>query len=358
MRSWNILCLIALACWLSSCTQVGPSYLPQNRQAYNSAMQVSGNEQILLNIVRMRYNDSPYFLDVSAISSSIEFDVSASPSLSLTNTISRTTQSNSRTTGFEPKFTYREKPIISYRPFEGKSFSQLLLQPVGLNAIMQLYHAGYNPNKIIHIVINRLAYLQNVNGVNDATINDHRLKEFVTFLNKTQYLLAHNIILIKPSLYNSRELLGLYFIGKAQDETAYRELLNLLGIPNFHKTLYFITSYEPKVDELTYGISTRTLLGILNYLSMGVDVPTADLKAKVVHNINSKQQQARMRQLLWVKVSANKPNNAYLSVYYKGYWFYIADTDVESRKTIALVWTLFEMLDDSSYQTQPIIVSS
>ena len=57
-----LLCLI-----LAACTSIGPSTVPRDRVDYSNALSDSWKDQMLLNIVRLRYADTPTFMDVSSV---------------------------------------------------------------------------------------------------------------------------------------------------------------------------------------------------------------------------------------------------------------------------------------------------
>ncbi|MDE0285889.1 MAG: hypothetical protein OXN26_15235, partial [Gammaproteobacteria bacterium] len=58
-----LLLIIALAAALSGCQSAfGPQALERTHPAYNEAIIASINEQMLRNLVRMRYRDVPFFL--------------------------------------------------------------------------------------------------------------------------------------------------------------------------------------------------------------------------------------------------------------------------------------------------------
>ena len=55
--------LICLA--LAACRSIGPSTVPRDQFNYNQAIADSTEEQLLLNLVRLRYAETPVFLKVS-----------------------------------------------------------------------------------------------------------------------------------------------------------------------------------------------------------------------------------------------------------------------------------------------------
>ena len=52
---------------LSACAALGPSRLSGDHFDYGAAIAISTNEQMLLNLVRLRYNETPVFLDVNTV---------------------------------------------------------------------------------------------------------------------------------------------------------------------------------------------------------------------------------------------------------------------------------------------------
>ena len=56
----------------AGCTTLGPHALDQTRLYYNEVIKRTTEEQLLLNIVRLRYTDTPSSLAVSAIAAQFE----------------------------------------------------------------------------------------------------------------------------------------------------------------------------------------------------------------------------------------------------------------------------------------------
>jgi hypothetical protein len=67
-----LIALLALGLGLSGCTSLGPQTLDHARLQYNEVIKRTTEEQLLLNIVRLRYTDTPSSLAVSAIAAQFE----------------------------------------------------------------------------------------------------------------------------------------------------------------------------------------------------------------------------------------------------------------------------------------------
>jgi hypothetical protein len=52
---------------LSGCASIGPQTVPRDRFDYTAAISDSWKNQMLFNMVKIRYGDAPVFLDVSSV---------------------------------------------------------------------------------------------------------------------------------------------------------------------------------------------------------------------------------------------------------------------------------------------------
>ena len=73
-------CLGAVA----GCSMMGPARVKGGRRLYNVAIQQTNEEQMLLNIVRLRFLDTPFFLQVASVSTNFTFEGSAAAEASST----------------------------------------------------------------------------------------------------------------------------------------------------------------------------------------------------------------------------------------------------------------------------------
>ena len=72
-RSLRRLAVVAaLAMWAGACGCLGPKAVKYTRLRYNEVVRDTNDEQLLVNIVRLRYADSPVFIDLPSITSQFE----------------------------------------------------------------------------------------------------------------------------------------------------------------------------------------------------------------------------------------------------------------------------------------------
>src|SRR5437762_11739054 len=70
-RAWMARIVVA-SLLAAGCSTLGPGALHESRLQYNEAVKATSEEELLLNIVRLRYTDTPSSLAVSAIAAQFE----------------------------------------------------------------------------------------------------------------------------------------------------------------------------------------------------------------------------------------------------------------------------------------------
>ena len=144
---------LTLCLSLGACHAIGPRQVPIDRFDYNTAVANSSNEQMLLNLVRLRYNDSPLFLELGAVVAQYGFDAS----LSATGQVGSGVGEASVGTGLG----YSESPTITYTPLKGEDFAQRLLTPVSLDSLMLFVQTGWSAERLLLMIVQRVNDLFN-----------------------------------------------------------------------------------------------------------------------------------------------------------------------------------------------------
>ena len=118
------LCSVGMAAiLLGGCqtTKVGPNALRSSQGAYSQAIAANLDEQLLQNIVRLRYRDNPIFLDVGDVSQTNKLGGSLGISDIPLNHLSNTTGT------LKPSFNGDVSATIKYGQLKGKEFVHTLV---------------------------------------------------------------------------------------------------------------------------------------------------------------------------------------------------------------------------------------
>ena len=70
MKNLRLAVLLILLISLAGCASIGAHKIEPDRAAFTNAISDSWKSQMLLNVVKIRYGDSPVFLDVASVISS------------------------------------------------------------------------------------------------------------------------------------------------------------------------------------------------------------------------------------------------------------------------------------------------
>jgi hypothetical protein len=123
---------------------MGPKAVSRDRFNYTTAISDSWKKQMLLNMVMIRYGDSPVFLDVGSIvnQSSIETTLNGNLSWSFPPS------GDSQSVGGTAKYT--DRPTITYSPLTGERFARNLMSPIPTIFILNLVNWS-SPRKLFRI---------------------------------------------------------------------------------------------------------------------------------------------------------------------------------------------------------------
>jgi hypothetical protein len=335
---------------LSGCTQFGAKILPKDRLAYNQAISGSWKEQTLLNIVKIRYLDTPLFLDVASVVSgyTLERSINMSGQLSSSDAIQR----DSLGLGASGKLI--DRPTITYVPTTGERFAQQLMTPIPPERILFLIQSGWPADMILLITVEALnGYKARSSGGLNAHMGDPNYYRTVELFRELQ--LSGSVgMRIRESKEMGRTTALIIRKDAINEETvsAGKELGELLGL-------------QPGLDEISveYGfvrandtellIASRSMLQILSQAAMEADVPAVHEKAGICVPTTIREQDIQKN--CHVRVSAEDPEDAFVKVYYRDHWFYIADNDLRSKRVFAFMMLLFSVTEGGSNAGLPLV---
>lgn len=146
------LCSVLIGCSL------GPQSLKGNRLDYNVSIQKSNNEELLLNLVRAKYLEPLFFLQVGSISSSFSFTAEAG----LTG-IFYDKRSDIFTNSLNPMVgtSYGEKPTITYAPVQGKDALKQLMEEITLARFLILARLNVGIESLMWLIVESFGELHN-----------------------------------------------------------------------------------------------------------------------------------------------------------------------------------------------------
>ncbi len=356
----HIFVFLLLIVFLSSCHVSSKTALDGSggRSSYNESLQMTNNEQMLLNLIRLRYLDTPFFLDVSNITTQFTYRTSATPILPIPGFTSR----NPFSLGGE--FSWQNQPTVQYTPLEGHAFATQLLRPIELKTLQQLILSGWDIDLVFRLAIQSFDELSNAPEAS-APIPEYvpNYKAFFEVTSLLHYFQRRSQLMVGVVRQETKEKGDHYSLQLAFPETGEEaeKLSNLLSNVNASHGRYVLNLEFGFNQTGRIGILPRSILSCMYYLSNSVDVPAADIRNGVVPRTKSDEEGEYfdwaqvIGTLMKVCCSPLEPTKAYVAVKYRGYWFYIDDTDLISKKTFVLLLQLYSLQSQEAKNVGPVL---
>ena len=339
---------------VAACTNIGPGTVPHDRIDYGSAIGNSWKEQTLLNIVKLRYADMPILLEVAQVIAGYQLQSALSGSFTLGNftsiLIDRLTAAGTATAGS----TYTDRPTVIYQPLTGVDFLKRLMTPIPPSSVLFMLQSGYSAERIMPIL------LDSINGLNNGSNRlkrpaDPNFTRLVELIREGQLAGAIQIRIEHPK--DGAESSVLIFGPSKDPELAAkgREIKNILGIkPNLRELRVNYGGYSARNDEI--DMMTRSMLQIMLEFAAVVQVPETDVvQGRATPGLIDTEAAAPSGPPLRVLVTDAPPEGADVAVHYDKRWFWIADTDIQSKYTFGIIMLLFSIADTGVRESAPVV---
>lgn len=334
----------------SGCGTIGPGTVERDRFDYSTSIAESWKQMMLLNIVKLRYGDTPIFLEVGSIVNQYIMETELETSAILR---SGDLFGNGLTLGGKGK--YADRPTITYIPMTGKKFAKSLLAPIPPQALLSLIQSGWNAEFILRVCLSAVNDLYNGSG--RQMMNRSADKEFIQFLDTLAYIQQSGGL---GSRLMDREQgkVIVFFRSNMEKELEQQVLffLELLGLNPDSKEFNLVYGSSAANDK-EIAMLTRSMLEIIAEIAQYVGVPETHIQenraSRGSHNNSTSIDEKRSRVL--IKSSEKKPDDAFLAIEYRDHWFYIEDTDYRSKRLFSFLLFLFTLAESGSQGLAPVL---
>jgi hypothetical protein len=323
---------LALAAGVSGCAWVGPEIVRAGRPAYNDAILATSDQQLLQNIVRMRFADSMGFLAVSSVTANV--------SLTASGTVQLGAGPSSNYAGnlvpIVGTVSTEQNPTISYTPVPGDHLIRQFASEVPLDLAILVINSARSHAQAWNSIVRRVNNLRNPEFPDPpALVVDPRFEEVVALAAQLQrhgslYWVrlagaekGHAIVLHSYSPHNAREV---------------ARLLDLLNIKHPEREgTDVVIPVELSVGTPAPGsiaIETRSLLDLMRLAAAGIELPPDTYGAA------SLPAPGPAGRGIQIHTSGTEPARPRVAIQYRDRWFYIADDDDSSKQWFLMLETL------------------
>lgn len=326
--------LLGLVCAVVGCNAVGPPALEAGRLDYNEVIARTWNEQMLRNLVRLRYRDTLFFLEISGVSTqySATYSLGVGPSFA-----------GDATLDIDAGVGFSEKPTITYAPLQGQEFVTQLLSPLSLEALVLLSQSGWSVERVLAVCAQRMNGLDNAAAAS-GPMPDYE-PEHADFRKAAELMRSVQLaggLEGRVTQVGDAKRLTLRFVRETSDTN---ELRRMLGLPADAREVAVVDGWADS-EGANLGVQMRSLIGVLHFLSTAVQAPATHEDAGWVTRTVGVDGEAFdwgdvVGDLLAIRSSSGRPADAFVSTRYRGTWFYIDNADLNSKSTFGLLTYLF-----------------
>jgi len=350
-RSYRIGLTLLASFAFTACASRGPGRLAPDRFDYSGEIAKSNDEQMLLNLVRIRYRDVPVFMAVSSVLTQYVF----TGSFGVDAVTGTSLGSDLNTVGAGANLRYMERPTITYSPMTGPEFAEQLLTTIPTDLLFSLIQSGWPADELVLMGMERINDVHNApfRSSPDSTLEGAsegftRVAELFIQLGalglmevqSTPGSEERHLVLATPIDDETRELMA-----------EFRRVVDL----DPQVSRYRITDRRIHSGPEEVTLRLRSLLALMGFLSLGVEVPDEHLERHLAQASAELPEGRRVFPPLRIQSSSEAPPNAWVMVEYHGQWFYIDEADHQSREAFGLVVYLFMMMAPRSENAGPLL---
>jgi hypothetical protein len=334
--------IMLLACMsLCGCLTIGNTRLYEDQLGYSRALGDAEKSDTLLNVVRLRYADTPIVLQATQVISGYQLQrnvtggfeafPAANPSTFLNGSISAQLQ---------------QSPTFTFQPLSGVQFAQNFIRPLSPTDLLPLAMSGLPIDVLFRLGV------QSVNGLSNAVALTQTgaagSPEFFLLLQDLRRLQIAGLLGVRfqhsparADTHSNPDPGHIYFyVARTRDPdllAVVDETKRLLGMSPALSEAEVVYGLNPQPGQV--AVLSRSMLGMLAQLSLQIDVPPDDIVRHWTHptvgNVGPEHRPAVI-----IHAGAAAPADAFTSVQYLRTWFWIAQDDFDSK----LAFTVLQIL--------------
>jgi hypothetical protein len=337
---------LVLAIGLAGCASLGPRTLDRDQIHYGNSIGDNWKNQMLANLVKMRFVDMPVFVDVGQIVAGYSLETQVNGAVGFGTALSG---GDSQSVGAGGRYT--DRPTITYMPKTGENYLRSLLEPVEPESLLALIAAGYNPELLFTWAVESINGVRNFSATGGARLPDPQYYEFVDLLVTLQQsgMVGFEV---KEDPETGRSVV-LFFNGRNMTEDALskrarvRELLDLDPDQNEYTVTFSPFALEGNV----LALQTRSVLQVLNAMSGFVDIPAN----KAARATSGYSLPPGFNQPFAVRTSTERPEDPFAIFNYHGDWYWIDHEDLASKRVFTLMLFLTTLTNRATAENAPVL---
>jgi hypothetical protein len=346
-RSLTVLACTALLAAAAGCGSLGPKTLDKDQLDYGASIGNNWKNQMLANIVKLRFVDMPVFVDVGSIVAGYSLETMVNGRLGFSDSFT-----GGDTQGLSATGRYTDRPTITYMPKTGDDYLRSLLAPVEPKNLLALVQAGYNAELLFTWAVEAVNGVHNYSGTaSENLVADPEFYELTRLLREMQRLGAAAWEFEKDPESGHDILLVLRKDDISESTLAKRKrIAEIIGLdPGLDK--YRVIYAPMHVSPQTLAMQTRSVLQTLAAMARFVDVP-AEFTGEAAPGVTVG---TGLERPFHVRSSKSKPDESFAAVKYRDYWYWIENSDMASKRVFTLMLFLTTLTSSGGDAAGPVL---
>ena len=414
VRPSAIVCSLVVMSMLQACTTHGPKLYETSFNDYSDAISRTSDGQMLGNLVRIRYYESPVFLQVASVTAGFSLSGNAGASATIN-------ESAADNLGLSVGGSVSENPTISFSMPESEKYYGRLLAPLSTKQITSLVLAGFDSELVFRTAVRGINGLTNLSvDFEDSSEEPVKHRQFREALGLIKKLRAEGVVdmelggkqtdwsspvkinaksdisqvlllgAVSYAMSNDAEIVGypdgswqthryeknmaLRFSPDSDNSPDAQRLKKLLGLQEDRYNFAIVEAelvnaekprgvlgqspgaLDPSVIWAEIGLRGRSMLEIMQVASKEVHAPEEDIRLGTTTADRPQDLLSATGASDWLAIhSSDTEPSSKLRIQHNGHWFYIDDSDIRSRKTFAMLNALFAVVGGTVPGAAPVM---
>lgn len=335
---------------LAGCASIGPATVGRDRVDYADALTDATKREALLNIVKLRYGDTPGLVSVSQLVAgyTLEGRVDFRTDV-FTETFSFSDDVNVGVSG-----TFSDRPTVTYTPVKGEDFARMMLTPIPPSELFAMLAAGVPADLALGLGVQSINRLSNWSAEpgSDAPF-DAGFSELLDLLGE---LRREGALGFRFETEAGRRTVYL-LLDERENDTLHpgaRRLVELLGLDPQQRSFPIRFGFgDARPGEIR--IYTRSLIEILGNLGAQIDVPRDDVADGRTYPTQMSLGELGSLPVLDIQSREFSPFGAFVSVEYRDHWYWIDDRDYASKRVFTALMLLVNLVERPGEVQLPVI---
>jgi hypothetical protein len=323
---------------LGSCASIGPATVRRDQVDYADALGEAAKRQLLLNLVKLRYGDTPNFVTLNQLVAGYTLE----GRLSVGGDFNRDALVFGQNFDLGVGGTFSDRPTVTYAPLRGTDFAELMLKPIAPNSLLAVILAGNSPHTVLGLGAHAINGLNNWSRRPGGFLPERR--EFNQVLDLLSGLNDDGRLQLR--FESTASGVDAYLESRRSDgalaDPRYARLIELLGLdPTLGRYRVVFGMGDGAADQIK--IQTRSLIETLRELASRISVPAGDIASGRTYPSPPSVAGAGAEAEVAVHHQRLPPWDAFVEIHYDDDWFWIRNDDFQSKATFTMLMLLFDL---------------